>query len=245
MTTATEKSDSATFESAASVALQLLEAIRETHPSLIADHLPQGWGMNKLRQLLAAPASHQPALEETSLLLTPTVDQAAVADDAFSRYDFGEEVTVTDTSAWEYITPGNQRSRKVFVETEREDDGPAPRWKLTFTVRFDPITGALHEAYAIDCKGQIWGSSEKLHIEQDFTVLFEVSVTASSPETAAKFALADLRDTDLGPWTATITNSEGHKHSATVCPVPTLALPMGSPGSCHGTQARLLEGHSR
>lgn len=228
MTTNTEKSDTATFETAASVAMQLLEAIRESHPSLVADHLPPGWGMNKLRQLLAAPASHQPAMEETSGLLTPTVDQAALADDAFSRYDFGEGVTVNDTSGWEYTTPGNERSRNVFVETEREDDGPAPCWKLTFTVRFDPITGALCEAYAIDCKGQIWGSTESHQIEQDFTVLFEVSVTASSPETAAKFALADLRDTALGPWTACITNSEGHKHSATVNPVLAHALPLHS-----------------
>lgn len=243
MTTTTGKPDTATFESAASVAMQLLEAIRESHPSLVADLLPPGWGMNKLRQLLAAPASHQPALGETSGLLTPTVDQAALADDAFSRYDFGEGVTVTDTSGWEYSIPGNERTRRVFVETEREDDFAAPRWTLTFTVRFDRITGALCEAYAIDFKGQIWGSTGTHQTEQDFTVLFEVSVTASTPETAAKFALADLRDTDLGPWTASITNSEGHKHSVTVCPVTAHALPMGAAGTCHGTQAHQHQGN--
>lgn len=36
-------------QSAGSVALQLLEAIRSTHPELIADNLPSGWGMNRLR----------------------------------------------------------------------------------------------------------------------------------------------------------------------------------------------------
>lgn len=36
-------------QSAVSVALQLLEAIRSTHPELIADNLPPDWGMNRLR----------------------------------------------------------------------------------------------------------------------------------------------------------------------------------------------------
>lgn len=35
---------------AATAALQVLEAIRATNPALIADHMPDGWGMNKLRK---------------------------------------------------------------------------------------------------------------------------------------------------------------------------------------------------
>lgn len=85
---------------------------------------------------------------------------AALADKAFAEFNFGDSVEVTDASGWQYITPGNERSRKVFVETLREDDGPAPRWTLTFTVRFDPDTGALIEAYALDEKGQKWGSMD-------------------------------------------------------------------------------------
>lgn len=80
-----------------------------------------------------------------------------LADDAFGAYDFGDGVEVTDTSGWEYSTPGLERSRKVFVETTQEDDGPAPRWVLTFTVRFNAGDGSIAEAYAIDDKGQIWG----------------------------------------------------------------------------------------
>lgn len=86
------------------------------------------------------------------------LDQAALADKAFADYNFGDGVEVTDASGWEYTTPGNERSRKVYVETEREDDGPAPRWTLTFTVRFDQATGSLTEACALDNKGQVWGA---------------------------------------------------------------------------------------
>jgi len=85
-------------------------------------------------------------------------DFGALADQAYAEYNFGDRVEVTDASGWEYLTPGFERTRKVHVEAEREDDGPAPRWTLTFTVRFNPADGSLSEAYAIDCKGQIWGS---------------------------------------------------------------------------------------
>ena len=86
------------------------------------------------------------------------IEQGALADKAFAEYEFGEGVMVTDTSGWEYTTPGHERTRTVYVETVSEDDGPAPRWTLNFTVRFEPATGVLSEAYAIDQKGQIWGA---------------------------------------------------------------------------------------
>ena len=86
------------------------------------------------------------------------IDQGALAEKAFAEYEFGDGVMVTDTSGWEYTTPGHERTRKVYVETAREHDGPAPRWVLNFTVRFDSASGALSEAYAMDEKGQIWGN---------------------------------------------------------------------------------------
>ena len=88
----------------------------------------------------------------------PANDPALLAEQAFQQYEFGDGVQVTDTSGWEYSTPGFERTRKVYVETEPEDDGPAPRWTLTFTVRFNPADGSFAEAYAIDNKGSIWGS---------------------------------------------------------------------------------------
>lgn len=102
-------------------------------------------------------------IQKKDLALADAIQVAAreksnQAEKAFSDYDFGDGVMVTDTSGWEYISPGNERTRAVYVETAAEDDGPGPRWKLTFTARFDPSTGTLTEAYAIDSKGQIWGS---------------------------------------------------------------------------------------
>lgn len=88
----------------------------------------------------------------------PGNDQEALADKAFAEYDFGDGVDVTDSSGWEYTTPGHERTRKVYVESVREDDGPAPSWTLNFTVRFDPETGALQSATATDDKGQVWGN---------------------------------------------------------------------------------------
>lgn len=43
----------ATAFDASQVALQVLEAIRATHPDLIADSMPPNWGMFKLREALA------------------------------------------------------------------------------------------------------------------------------------------------------------------------------------------------
>lgn len=77
------------------------------------------------------------------------------ANEAFENYNFGEGVEVTDVGTWEYTTPGLERTRRVYVETEREDDGPAPRWRLSFTVRFD-AAGNLLEVYSLDENGQFW-----------------------------------------------------------------------------------------
>lgn len=112
----------------------------------------------------------------------PQFDQAAGADEAFADYDFGSGVEVTDTGGWEYETPGKERTRKVYVETEAEDDGPAPRYTLTFTVRFNP-DGSVSEAYAIDNKGQVWGSLPREMPQTQVTRLvtqFDVNFNALS-----------------------------------------------------------------
>ena len=211
--------------SAAAVALQVIEAIRATNPELIADNMPSDWGMNKLREALKLnPTVHcfkgkpprevydqtqtDDSIKDGDVLslgngnvailmkawptivygeiedfhrLAPGQDfhsidsgkyaasaakarklledyQAAQADKAFADYAFGKGVMVTDTSGWEYTSPGHERTRKVYVETEREDDGPAPRCTLNFTVRFDPATGTLEDACATDANGNQWGA---------------------------------------------------------------------------------------
>lgn len=87
-------------------------------------------------------------------------DRHAVADKAFQDYEFGAGVDVTDSGGWESVSSmagPEEMTRKVYVETEPEDDS-SPSERLTFTVRFSKRDGSLEEAYAIDRKGQIWGS---------------------------------------------------------------------------------------
>lgn len=43
----------------------------------------------------------------------------------------------------------------------------------------------------------------------DYTVKFEVSVTAANPTQAAQFALDDLRDRTIGPWNAEVVGPTG------------------------------------
>ena len=110
-----------------------------------------------------------------------TVYQATAADRAFENYYFGNGVEVADVSGWEYTTPGYERTRKVYVETEVEDDGPAPRCTLNFTVRFDPATGALVEATATDSKGQTWGTLAAVVLLQLKEVAAQIDPDTRSP----------------------------------------------------------------
>lgn len=92
--------------------------------------------------------------------------QSEQAEQAFANYDFGD-VMVTQVDGWQYVTSGNERTRKVYVETQSHNDGSAPGWQLTFTVQFNPRTGELADVYAIDSKGQIWGASPVDDSNQD------------------------------------------------------------------------------
>ena len=124
-------------------------------------------------------------------------DQASLADKAFSDFDFGEGVTVTDTGSWEYLDPGHERCRKVYVETDGEDDGPAPRWTLNFNVRFNAVDGSLVEAYALDQNGQPWGrmpeteqkaeaKAYRVHLYAVVRVPVEISEASSQLEAIQK-----------------------------------------------------------
>ena len=70
-------------ESAVSVALQVLEAIRAVAPDLIADHMPPGWGMSRLRREIAK------APEDTSaeaLFAMDDTDQVATMAQAQAEH---------------------------------------------------------------------------------------------------------------------------------------------------------------
>lgn len=87
-----------------------------------------------------------------------TLKQRAAAELAFSEFDFGNETEVTDANGWSYSTPGWEWTRKVYVETAPEDDGPAPRHVLNFTVHFSKEDGSFVEAVALTEDGSEWGS---------------------------------------------------------------------------------------
>lgn len=127
-------------QAAWNIVLAGTESHHEAARQFVRAHCPQEW---------AAMNGQKPAAEAVL---------AEQADRAYAEYDFGKGVEVTDASGWEYTAPGVERTCKVYVETEREDDGPAPAWTLNFTVRCDPFTGGLVEAYALDSKGQMWGA---------------------------------------------------------------------------------------
>ena len=74
-----------------------------------------------------------------------------------AEYDVGEGVMVTGASGWEYTTPDHERTCKVYVKTELQNAGPAPRCVLSFTVLFAPAIGALANASATDDNEQEWG----------------------------------------------------------------------------------------
>lgn len=66
------------------VALQVLEAIRTSHPELIADSMPAGWGLNRLRRCLQPQANQAGQRAEESAdvsRVTKTVLQFTVLHD--------------------------------------------------------------------------------------------------------------------------------------------------------------------
>ena len=85
-------------------------------------------------------------------------ERTAAADAVYEAFDFG--ATVEDQSGWEYVTPGDEWTRPVFVRANEEELEDAPSTKLTFVVRFKEGTAEILNAYAIDAKGSLWGESD-------------------------------------------------------------------------------------
>jgi len=78
----------------------------------------------------------------------------AAANQAFEDYDF-LDAGVEPPGGWEYVTPGTEMTRPVFLAPVEEDEGTE---KVTFTVRFKGVSSAeVVEAYAITRHGNIFG----------------------------------------------------------------------------------------
>lgn len=74
---------------ASAVALQVLEAIRATNPDLIADNMPRGWGMNRLRHALARDVrSEQTNPAAWSEFIERACANIKAADDACAGGDY-------------------------------------------------------------------------------------------------------------------------------------------------------------
>lgn len=81
-------------QSAGSVALQLLEAIRSTHPELIADNLPPGWGMNRLRAEIPSTV-----LPRTTLRLNSFDPEGNVAGEKITALSADQLSDIVDHAA--------------------------------------------------------------------------------------------------------------------------------------------------
>lgn len=78
----------------------------------------------------------------------------AAATRAFEAYDF-LDARVEGSSGWEYMTPGTEMTRPVFLAPVEEDEGTET---VSFTVRFrDASSAEVVEAYAITRHGNIFG----------------------------------------------------------------------------------------
>lgn len=78
----------------------------------------------------------------------------AAATQAFEAYDF-LDARVEGSSGWEYITPGTEMTRPVFLAPVEEEEGTE---MVSFTVRFkDASSAEVVEAYAITHHGNIFG----------------------------------------------------------------------------------------
>lgn len=86
------------------------------------------------------------------------VDEArqALADDAWLQYDFGTDA-VGDSEGWERTTPGDEWTRRVYLESDEADVDDATQ-SATLTIRFEPDTAFPAEIYAIDEGGNVFGS---------------------------------------------------------------------------------------
>lgn len=103
----------------------------------------------------------EPTVAEGSSYRKASVEelQALVAEQLFGSYSFGNSVLFDGVDGWQYETPGNERSRKIYLANDSEETATVE--KATFTVRYEPGTAIVEEAYAIDAKGNIFGSCDR------------------------------------------------------------------------------------
>lgn len=82
----------------------------------------------------------------------PNGIRGLLADRAYQGYDFGQEIVVEDADGWEYTSPGDTWSRKVYCL----NDGDEQTYPVNLTIRFAGLK--VIEVYALDGNGNFVGS---------------------------------------------------------------------------------------
>lgn len=75
--------------------------------------------------------------------------RANAAELSWTQYSF--PVEIEDADGWEFTTPGDEWTRKVYFESEGQGEPSLPG---SFTIRFKPGTDEIEEEVAM-CNGQI------------------------------------------------------------------------------------------
>jgi hypothetical protein len=80
------------------------------------------------------------------------------AEQVWLQYDFGTD-GVGDCEGWERTIPGEEWTRRVYLESDVQDvdeDSEA----ATLTIVFEKGSARISEVYAIDSRGNVFGSIE-------------------------------------------------------------------------------------
>jgi hypothetical protein len=122
---------------------------KEYRPSMNSEVLHL-WAQDVVSVIDSIAVGHPPtptvAAETNSYV---TLLRGDVAEEAWLAFDFGRDPCSSD--GWEYVTPGNEWTKKVYFEP---DDPDQPSLSGSFTVRFKPETAEISEQFAM-CNGQL------------------------------------------------------------------------------------------
>lgn len=80
------------------------------------------------------------------------------AEQVWLQYDFGTD-GVGDSEGWDRIIPGEEWTRRVYLESDEQDVDDDTE-AATLTIRFEKGTARIAEVYAIDERGNLFGSIE-------------------------------------------------------------------------------------
>lgn len=113
-----EKSVSTVDLIAAQAMLACLEGIRATHPELIADNAPKGWGMNHFRNAIkaATPSSQSPDDQTITIDLNIFDDECNVVDGTTSTVSLSQASEIIDHSSQIILMRRSGNNFETFLD---------------------------------------------------------------------------------------------------------------------------------